>query len=185
MADLDTAITPAPQVTCFTKGQQVASGYTGNVTMALVTNPTGATLSGTLTVAATAGVATFSNLKLDRSGKGFTLRSSGAAQAGQTPRSIISRPFDIATKLVFTTQPVGAEPDEVMPAVIVESQDSDGNTDANYTGNVTISIYSASESGVLSGTLTVAAVAGVATFSDLSIDVEGDYTFLAEGGESP
>src|SRR5438046_7394246 len=44
-------------------GNKVAS-FRGNVTVALANNPAGATLSGTTTVAAVDGVATFSNRSL-------------------------------------------------------------------------------------------------------------------------
>src|SRR5690606_32103157 len=112
MANLNTAITPAPVVTSVTKGGVVASGYTGNVTMSLDNNPTNATLGGTTTVAASGGVATFSNLTLNRSGKDFTLRATGASQGGVTPRATTSNKFSIPTQLVFTTQPTGvAAPD--------------------------------------------------------------------------
>ena len=61
MANIETALTPAPVITVVNKDGSTATGYTGNVTMALDTNPTGATLTGTTTIAATAGVATFSD----------------------------------------------------------------------------------------------------------------------------
>ena len=41
--------------------------------MAIGTNPGGGTLSGTTTVAAVAGVATFSNLSINKAGTGYTL----------------------------------------------------------------------------------------------------------------
>src|SRR5689334_11972526 len=46
------------------------SDFTGAVTIALGANPTGATLGGTTSVNASAGVATFSGLTLNRSGAG-------------------------------------------------------------------------------------------------------------------
>ena len=177
MADLNTAISPAPVVTCFTKGGAIASGYTGNVTMAMAENPTGAALAGTLTVAAVAGLATFSNLTLNRSGKGFTLRSTGAAQAGQTPRRTTSDKFDIATRLVFTTQPSGGLVDAVLTAFAVTVRDSAGNTDTSYNGVIELTVYSGPNA--MLGTSSVTAVSGVATFSDISFDEEGNYSLLA------
>lgn len=178
MANLNTAISPAPAVTCFTKGGAIVSGYSGNVTVALSTNPTGATLGGTLTVAASGGVATFSDLTLNRSGKGFKLSATATGL-----RTTTSAAFSIPTHLVFTTQPASTTAGATMANVVVTVRDGAGNTDTEYTGNVTVAIYSATAAGVLSGTKTVAAVAGVATFSTLSINLEGTYTLVASAAE--
>lgn len=174
MANLNTAISPAPAITCYTKGGAVATGYSGNVTVSLGTNPTGATLGGTLTVAASSGVATFSDLTLNRSGKNFKLSGSATGL-----RSATSAAFSIPTELVFTTQPASTSIGATMANVVVTVRDSAGNTDTTYTGNITVAIYSSTAAGVLSGTKTVAAVAGVATFSTLSINLEGTYTLVA------
>ena len=55
----------------------VDSSFTGSVTLALANNPDGATLGGTVTVNAGAGVATFTGLTLDKAGVGATLQASG------------------------------------------------------------------------------------------------------------
>jgi virginiamycin B lyase len=51
----------------------VDAGYNGPVTVALASNPGGATLGGTLTVTAKNGVATFTGLSLDKLGKGYRI----------------------------------------------------------------------------------------------------------------
>jgi hypothetical protein len=58
--------------------------FTGNVTIAIGTNPSGGTLSGTLTVAAVAGVATFSAFSIDKAGAGYTLVASAAGYTSVT-----------------------------------------------------------------------------------------------------
>jgi len=180
MASLNTAISPAPVITVVNKDGSTATGYTGNVTMALATNPSNATLGGTATVAASAGVATFSNLTLNRSGKDFTLRATAAAQGGYTPKARVSRPFTIATRCVFTTQPVGtAAPDDIMPTFTVTVQDSAGNTDTAYNGEITVALYTGASLGILGGFTTRLATAGVADFSGLSIDANGTYSLRA------
>ena len=50
----------------------VATTFAGSVTLALATNPGGGTLGGTLVVTPNNGVATFSNLTLNKSGTGYT-----------------------------------------------------------------------------------------------------------------
>ena len=49
---------------------------TSSVTIAIGTNPGSGTLGGTLTVAAVNGVATFSNLSINKAGTGYTLTAS-------------------------------------------------------------------------------------------------------------
>jgi len=82
-----------------------------------------------------------------------------------------------ATKLAFTTQPVGAKPGELLSTQpVVTVQDASGNPAAtSYNGEVTVAIQSGTGAtgAVLGGTLTVTAVNGIATFSDLTIDLAG------------
>src|SRR5207245_9196554 len=70
------AITPAVQVTARDGQGNTATGFTGNVTVAIGANPSGGTLAGTATVAAVSGVATFSGLSIDKAGTGYTLVAS-------------------------------------------------------------------------------------------------------------
>lgn len=94
-----------------------------------------------------------------------------------------------SAKLVFTVQPVATAPGApIRPAVQVTAQDEDGETLTEFTGAVTLSISEGTgdEDATLSGTLTVSAVAGVATFADLSIDKEGTgYTLTAAASGFP
>lgn len=173
MADLNTALSPSPVVECETASGNTGTSFTGNVTVALGNNPTGATLGGTKTVAAVAGFATFSTLTLDRSGKGFTLKATA-----NNLKTTTSSAFDIATELNFTTQPVGAPPNTTLAAVVVTVQDSAGNTDTEYDGEITLSKWSGP--GVVTGTFVKTAVSGVATFSDLKASTAGTYALMAE-----
>jgi len=60
------------------------------VTLAIGNNPSGGTLSGTLTVTVGNGIATFSDLSIDLMGQGYTLHASttGLTDAGSNPFSI-------------------------------------------------------------------------------------------------
>ncbi len=84
-------IVPPVVVTAQDANGQTSTGFTGTVTMALGTNLTGAKLSGTTRVTAVAGVATFSNLRVDRTGFLYTLR----ATTLQPPLSAVSASFSI------------------------------------------------------------------------------------------
>src|SRR5204862_8005991 len=67
------AITPAVQVTALDASNNTWTGFTGDVTVAIGTNPGSGTLAGTATVAASAGGARFANLSIDKVGPGYTL----------------------------------------------------------------------------------------------------------------
>ncbi len=177
-------IAPAVKVTARDAFGNVATQFAGNVTMAIAANPASGTLSGSTTLAASAGVATFADLVIDNIGNGYTLMASAS---GVTPDTSVA--FDIvasaADRLAFTAQPVttgaGAT---IAPAIVVCARDAGGQPVATFTGNVTIAITSGTGTGgaVLTGTATVAAAAGCATFSNLSINKSGTgYTFTASG----
>ena len=53
-----------------------------SITVAIGTNPGGGTLSGTTTVAAVSGVATFSTLSINAAGAGYTLNAASGALTG-------------------------------------------------------------------------------------------------------
>jgi len=89
-------------------------------------------------------------------------------------------------QLVFTTQPsntgVG---NTITPAVQVTAEDSTGATLTGFGGGITVA--KGSGPGTLSGTLTQSAVAGVATFPDLSINkvATGDTLVASPAGGVP
>jgi sugar lactone lactonase YvrE len=71
-------ITPAVRVQVLDGFGNPITTSTAPVTLALGSNPSGATLSGTLTRNAVEGVATFSDLALNKDGRGFTLVASSS-----------------------------------------------------------------------------------------------------------
>src|SRR5207237_769267 len=136
-------------------------------------NPGGGTLSGTTTVAAVAGVASFSDLSIDKTGTGYTLTAASAPLTGATSTAFNINP-GAASKLAFTVQPASATAGvSISPAVQVAVQDAFGNTITSSTASITVAIGTNPGGGTLSGTATVAAVSGVASFSTLSINKAG------------
>ena len=89
-------------------------------------------------------------------------------------------PPPTATAVAFVSQPSNTISGvTIAPSVTVEIRDADGNL-MNSTASVTVAIANNPNSGTVSGTLSAAAVAGVATFSDLTIDaVATGYTLAA------
>jgi hypothetical protein len=143
---------------------------TSNVTLGIGTNPATGTLSGTVVKAAIAGVATFNDLSIDKAASGYTLNASSPGLAGAT-----SNPFAInvgaASKLAFTQSPsssTGGIAFGTQPKITV--QDAGGNTVTSSSASITLAIGTNPGPGALSGTTTILASSGVATFSGLAID---------------
>ena len=160
-------------VTAEDNNGNVANAFTGAVSMAFGTNTPGATLGGTTTVNAVAGVATFSTLTVNKNGSAFTLVASSTGLTSATTSA-----FDVAVgapkQLVFTVQPTGNIANVAMtPAIVVNAQDSQGNPTPSFTGAVTLGIATNPSSATLGGTLAVTAVSGAATFSGISVSAAG------------
>lgn len=174
-----TALPPVIVAAQDAAGNTIAN-FSGDVSVTLGANPGGSTLSGTTTVTAVAGIATFGDLKLNRLGTGYTLVFSSTGLSAAT-----SAAFDItagdASTLVFSAMPSTVDPGlAIAPSITVTAQDAAGNAVASFTGAVTVAIGSNPGGATLGGTLTRTAVAGVATFGDLTITKSGSpYTLTA------
>src|SRR5437773_1100408 len=172
--------TPAVQVAVQDAQGNTVTTATTSITLAIGTNPASGTLAGTKSVAAASGVATFSTLSLNMVGTGYTLTATATGLTGAT-----SNAFNIgvgaAAKLVFTVQPSSAAAGAAnSPAMQVAVQDAQGNPVTTATTSITLAIGTNPASGTLSGTTTVAAVNGVATFANLNINNPGTgYTLTA------
>jgi hypothetical protein len=98
----------------------------------------------------------------------------GSVTIAQQP-SITVDPAD-AAQLFFTVQPVAVVVGSALAPVVVTARDAFGNVATAFTGNVDIAIAtdpSLFQNAVLGGTTSVAAVSGVASFGDLTIDQLG------------
>lgn len=95
---LNTAITPAVQVAVEDSTGAVVTSSTAPVTVALYSDPNSGVLSGTLTVNAVNGIATFPDLKIDTLGTGYTLRASSG-----TLTAIIGNAFNIVPPSITLT----------------------------------------------------------------------------------
>jgi hypothetical protein len=135
-------------------------------------------LSGTLTKAAVAGIATFSDLSIDVAQTGHTLDATDAGGAGAG--FVTSTSFDVtpttANRLVFTAQPTTTVAGQTISTVTLEARDALNSVLTGFNGPVTVTITAATGTAgaTLSGTTTVSAVNGVVNFSTLSIDKKGN-----------
>ncbi len=142
------------------------------------------------------------NTTTDPSGLASTTWTLGQSLGGKTANAIFSGLPPVAftatavaatpTKLVFTRPPqVTAAGVDFSPSIQVTVQDDGGNTVTSASNPVTLAIGTNPAGGTLSGTLTVNAVNGVASFANVSIDNPGSgYTLVAAadglaGAESP
>ncbi|WP_224365559.1 S8 family serine peptidase [Hyalangium versicolor] len=180
-ATANTAIAPAVKATVLDRFENVATQATDPVTASLGNNRTGAKLQGNTSVNPVSGVATFSDLKINKAGQSYTLVV--AAKGLFTETSVA---FDITggassdvNKLAFKPAADKVAAGEAL-TIEVELQDADGNVITDATAPVTLSLGEAPEGGQLFGTTTVAAVSGVAKFTNLSAHkAGGGYTLVA------
>jgi hypothetical protein len=84
-----------------------------------------------------------------------------------------------ASMLVFETQPSNTQTNSTFAATIYV-EDAYGNLVTTNSSSITLSL--AGGSGSLGGTVTVSAVNGVATFSNLTTNSAGTYTLTAKDG---
>src|SRR5207302_1484615 len=137
---------------------------TANVSMAIGTNPGSGTLSGTTTIAAVGGVATFGTLSINKAGTGYTLTAASSGLIGDTSTTFSTLSINKAgtgytlsagsTGLTGATSStfnitaaapalfvVAGYPSPTLAGDIhtftVTAKDAFGNTADNYTGTVT------------------------------------------------
>lgn len=163
--------------------------FTGAVTLAIKsgTGTAGATLGGTVTMNAVAGIADFSgaNLAIDYAGQGYQLTAtSGGLNSTATNNSAA---FTItADRLVVTASPANPTTAGTPLAITVAAQDGAGHTDTTFTGVIALAIQTNPTSATLAGTTSKAAASGTASFGgagEASIAKPGTgYTLRANSG---
>lgn len=158
----------------------VIAGSTAAVTAAIATGS--GTLSGTTTVNAVNGVATFTNLTITGTGPAALAFTVAGLTAATSASFTVAPPPTTPTQLAVATQPDGATSAVAFTTQpVIQIRDGNGTVVSSATTAVTASI--ASGSGTISGTSTVNAVNGVATFTNLAIVGSGTstITFSASG----
>src|SRR5438552_430053 len=184
----DSAMKPV-QVTAYDSLGNKATNFVGSIRLGIGTDGSiskKAALAGGV-ASAVVGVATFSNLRIDSVGTGYTLTAAfGSAAPVDT-----SVPFDITqgppppppppTHLGFTQQPQPTEAGAaITPPVQVAALDASEHVVQGFTGAIGLALEPASNGGTLSGGTPINAVNGVATFPNLSVDKAGTgYTLRA------
>lgn len=184
-------IAPAVKVEIQDAQGNIVTSSTATITLSILdgSGTVGAVLGGTTSRPASSGTATFDNLTIDKVGTGYLLTASAVDLAGDVTALFAVEP-GAASTLTFTVQPSNAiATAQLAPAIEVTIRDPYGNTvtSASDTVALAISPSTGTSGATLGGTWKRAAIAGVATFNDLAIDLSGDgYTLAATStGVSP
>ncbi|MCC6575059.1 MAG: hypothetical protein IT462_14880 [Planctomycetes bacterium] len=173
------ALGQSPIVQIEDQGGNLVNDNTSKTTASITagSGAPGAMLSGTLQLTMASGVATFSDLNIDKAtATAYTLTfSSDSGYASVTSATFVIS-VGPAYKLAVATQPGMASygvPFVQQP--VVEIQDAGGNLVPTATHLVSASLDPASGTigATLQGTASVAAVAGVVTFANLQINLPG------------
>ncbi len=138
-------------------GQKVSSA-THFVTLTITSGPAGAELSGTSTVAASNGVASFTTLSIRKAGNGYRLTAAASGLTSAVTNAFNVSP-DVAAQLAFTTQPATIQAGATFSAITITVQDQWGNTATNATHSISLGIGTNPVGATLLGTTTQVQVA--------------------------
>ena len=147
----------------------LVSSFDGTVTVALAKNPGRTALGGTLSVTASNGVATFSNLSLTKVASGYTLEVSGYGVGGVISSTITVTPA-AATQLAITRQPPASVTAGSSFGLQAAIEDTYGNVVTSASNTVTVALANNPGGSNLGGTLTATASNGVAAFAGLTLN---------------
>jgi hypothetical protein len=145
-----------------------------------ITRGPDATLGGTLSISATHGVAIFSDLTIDTPGNytlAFTSNSSVLAGSPQSVHlksslsvKIVPSPLD-GSHLVISQVPASVVAGDKIPHIVVTAENAAGTTSATTTGKVSLVAGPSIKTASLKH--------GIATFSNISITLAGNYQIQA------
>jgi hypothetical protein len=150
-----------------------------NTTVALSPSGPGSFTAGSSTsVAAVNGVANFTNLTLDTAGS-YTLSAQDTSDSVSSSQSnSITISPTTASQLAFAVPPATSTAGSPLNQIKVAIEDEFDNVETTDSSTVSVAV-SGPGSFTGSSTTSVAAVNGVATFSNLTLDTAGAYTFKA------
>ena len=165
----------------------VDTSANGPITLQVTTGPATMTTdaNGTpivvnpLTVTSTLvnGIATFSNVTITQAGK-ITLRATDARRDSTSQSNQFTIQPAAVSKLVFLTQPTGANASRTWGQIQVAAEDQFGNIATNTSSKITIT----TTSNTPLSNATANTIQGIATFNNISTSTIGTYTLQASDG---
>jgi hypothetical protein len=162
----------------------LVQGPTPTITLKL--SGTSTPLLGTTSAVAVAGLANFSDLSVQKSGTYMLVATSPGLDSATATFAVLS---GACTKLIFTTQPVGAKMGTAMPTFALACADQYGNPPSIPPGGgMTVSHALGANPGAatLSGTLVKSGFAAIVQFNDIALDkAASGYTFVATSPDRP
>jgi trimeric autotransporter adhesin len=167
-------IDPPITVTLTDDSGAVVTDNAAEVTITLQAG-NGARLFGTGTVRAVAGIATFTNLSIDKVGSGYSFAAEAQGATSASGGQVTVLPGMPAT-LRFVAAPTAATPGvEFATQPIVEVDDVAGNVITDATDPITLALSAAdrAEGRLACLNMSVVPIAGVATFAGCQIDQPG------------
>ena len=177
------AVVPALKVVIEDTYGNVVVSNPSPITITVKTGPVDASFapSSTLTATAVKGIATFSNLFLNRSGT-YTFTATDGSLTSAITRSMVVKAA-AASKLVMIQTPSTGGVNSPLGAMRVAVVDAYGNPTPTAKF-VTLSISSGPLGGTFASgsTRSVVPVNGVATFTNLKLSKAGTYTLKATAG---
>src|SRR6185437_4543848 len=148
------AIAPAIQVEVRDAFNNRVTTATNQITLAIGTNPASGVLSGTVTnVSPASGVATFSDVSINKAGPGYTLSatSTGLTTATSSTFNITAGSVSASQSTVTATSPITASSGASQSLITVTARDGSGNLVSGASVSLTIG-GTGNTTGSLTGT---------------------------------
>lgn len=175
---ISTTIAPPVTVLLLDSNGNLVTTDNSAVTVRISAGPAGAVLGGTLTANVVNGVATFSDLSIDKLGNYTLTFSDGLLTATSTAQfKIVPSPLD-GSHLAFTRQPMTALAGKKLDPFVVTAELPSNAVSTTTKGKVTLTVISPTGAKIY-GVATAQLKKGVATFSRISFKTAGTYVLEA------
>jgi RHS repeat-associated protein len=177
------ALSPSLTVAVEDNFGNIITSNNSTVSLSIASGPGGFDSASTTSVAAVNGIATFTNLILDTTG-GYTIQANDGTLGSATYSiQINSVPSQEGKQLAFEQVPAsGTAGQPLSPAIVVAVEDQYGNVVTGDDSTVTLGPRSGPGVFTTGGTVGVAAINGMATFTNLVLDTAGTYSFVPYDG---
>jgi subtilase family serine protease len=179
---ISTNIAPSITVAVEDSDGNIVTGDHSTISLSVAGDTT--SLSGQLSATAVNGIATFSDVSVAAAGTYSLLASDGSLASATSNSFVVSVPPPVvATTLVFGQNIASANVGSpIIPSVTVFLESPDGEVVSTDESAVTISLAAGSNINSPTGALTVNAVNGIATFSDIVFTSPGSGALTATDG---